>query len=186
MEKSMIRRAMIEKRRALSETEQIRLSGLAAARVFMLPAYKNAELVFLYAAINGEVDIAPIAEKALADGKQIAYPVCRKDGQMDFYRISSLNELSPQGPYRIPEPPACLETLVTPSSTQSSLMIVPGVAFDRERNRLGYGGGYYDRYLAKHREKIACIAAIAYPFQMVSGLPAGDHDQKPDLIILAE
>lgn len=177
---------MTAKRRTLSQTEQIRRSRSAAAQIFGLSAYQNAETVFLYAAVNGEVGTDPIARQALADGKQIAYPVCGKNGRMDFYRVHALSELRPQGFLRIPEPPARPECLVTPSAAHPSIMIVPGVAFDPSRNRLGYGGGYYDRYLSVHRENLSLTVGLAYPFQLIPGLPVSEFDQKPDCLILAE
>lgn len=148
-----------------------------------LPEYVNAAELYLYAAVNGEVSLETLARKALADGKRIAFPLSQIGSpRMDFYYVDDLQELK-QGFMNIPEPVPNSQRLATPSESTPSIMVMPGVAFDKERNRLGYGAGYYDQYLSLHGNKFSQKIGVAYRFQIAKRVPAEEHDQKPDIIV---
>lgn len=105
--------------------------------------YKNCERIFLYASVGTEIDTLRLLHEAWLQGKTVALPKCFSSGIMEFYEYNgSLKE----GKYHIPEPAG--ENMVFPQD--NDLMIVPGLAFDRNGYRIGQGGGYYDRYLAKY------------------------------------
>ena len=109
--------------------------------------YRSCKSLLVYVSISTEVDTRALIEQALADGKQVAVPYCIENSrEMHFYIIRSLNDLAPRT-FGVPEPmPERTQRLVR---FEDSLCILPGLAFDRLGYRLGYGGGYYDRFLSQ-------------------------------------
>ena len=134
--------------------------------------YLKSKVIYCYYSVNKEVDLLPFIKQALEDGKIIAFPKV-KGQNMDFFEVKSLEELEP-GYFNIPEPP---ETTPAP---KGDLIIVPGVAFSKKGERLGYGGGFYDRFLEHH--KVYTIG-VAYDFQIMNSLPTEEHDMKLNEII---
>lgn len=105
--------------------------------------YKNCERLFLYVSVGTEINTYTLIRDAFELGKTIALPKCLSSGTMDFYRYTgTLTE----GKYHIPEPIG--EEVLFPSA--NDIMIIPGLAFDANGYRIGQGGGYYDRYLARY------------------------------------
>ena len=126
-----------------------------------------------------------IMEDAIAGGKKVFCPKVTdpKTGGMEFVRIMDVRELTP-GAFGIREPGEG-EIYDAKSDARDSLVIMPGAAFDADRNRYGYGGGYYDRFMAGHSE----IKSVGLAFQcQISGerLEAEEHDMKPSLIVTEE
>jgi len=116
-------------------------------QVISLPQYQQASLVLCYVSSGSEPDTLRLMVQALADGKAVACPRCDKASHtMSFHLINALDDLAP-GAYGIYEPSAAAQC-VQPGEMQNSVCIVPGLAFDPQGGRLGYGGGYYDRFLA--------------------------------------
>ena len=109
--------------------------------------YRNAETVFLYLSVGAEVSTGKLLEAVLRDGKRAAAPVPGRRGQMTFREVRNPAEYLVTGKFGgIPEPrPTCPECIPDPND----LILVPGLLFDRRGFRIGYGAGYYDRYLAK-------------------------------------
>ncbi len=170
-----ITRKTIKDRRAFMSIEQVtELSAKICDRVLSLPAYAQAEEICLYIPKGNEVDTMPIVRDALRAGKMVSAPrVSGKD--MDFYQFDRIEELQP-GAFGILEPQGAIR-----ANTKEALLIMPGVAFDEQKNRIGYGGGYYDRYLAKHSFFYA--VALAFELQVVKELSAEAFDKKPDVIV---
>lgn len=141
--------------------------------------YLEADTIISYVSINNEVDTYGIINKAFSDRKKVAVPKIT-DKKMDFYFIKSLRELK-KGYFNIPEP-INTSNICIPDNINSGkmLMIVPGVAFDINNNRLGYGGGFYDKYLCKYKMN---TIAICFKEQIFDKLPIDEHDIKMDLII---
>lgn len=107
--------------------------------------YRNADKIYAYWSVDSEVDTHAIIAKALNDGKKVALPKCTdKDGIMLFYYVSSITQLI-DGMYGIKEPP---EADLADDFTENSLCLVPALSFDKDGYRLGYGKGYYDRFLS--------------------------------------
>lgn len=136
--------------------------------------WRRAGSVFVYFAVGSEVDTLPIIRAALSEGKELYLPRCVKRGDMRAILTPSLDGMRP-GRYGIPEPAGEHELDSSPD-----LCIAPGLAFDLAGGRLGYGGGYYDRYLAKHHPH---TAALAYECQMIARVPVQAHDVRMDNII---
>ncbi len=189
MDKSTIRKEMIKLRREKGCAEAAETSA-ASARLAVqfcaLPEYTAATELFLYAPVNGEADTFAIARRAIADGKRIAFPISTpKSSHMDFYYVESLAELT-AGFMNIPEPLAktSSENIAIPSADSTQLMVMPLVAFDEARNRLGYGAGYYDTYLSTHGNNLLATVALAHDFQLIiEGIPSEPHDIKPEIIV---
>ena len=114
-------------------------------RLASLPEYRAAKTVLAFASTAAEPDIWPFLRRALADGKSLALPVCVASGVMVFRAVTDLDALAP-GKYGIPEPPA-ESALVPPEAIDFT--VIPCVTCDKAGDRLGHGGGYYDRFLAE-------------------------------------
>lgn len=172
--RAKLRADMRAMRDALDAGERERASKDICRALLASDMWKRAGSVFVYFAVGSEVDTLPLIKAALSDGKALYLPRCVKRGDMRAIRTLSLDELRP-GRYGIPEPAGEHELDASPD-----LCIAPGLAFDIAGGRLGYGGGYYDRYLAKYRPH---TAALAYQCQMIASVPVQAHDMRMDNII---
>ena len=172
--KKHIRQEIFSRRKAASDREILEGSRKIFEAVRALPEYREAASVYAYMDCRHEVMTREFIQAAWADGKQVAVP--KVDGKnMVFYTIRDFGELE-EGYYGIQEPVVRRE-----ARAEDALVIVPGVAFDRERRRIGYGGGFYDKYLASHEEIIT--AALGYDFQIVEKVPSESHDRRMDYLI---
>ncbi len=174
VDKSAIRNYAKKQRSCLTENECMEKSKAIANKLFSTRAYKENDNILLYMSANNEVSTAAIFNQAISDGKKIYLPkVYGKE--MAFIRVFSLEELS-KGSYGILEPISDKKADIT-----EGMIIMPGVAFDRDCNRIGYGGGFYDRYMQKQKQLTSC--AICYECQIVDGIPSEAHDIKPEMVI---
>ena len=180
MDKSEIREKALALRNGLEPNTKKAMDLAIREKVGELPEYQDAEVVLCYASYHSEVDSFPIIKMAFEDGKAIYCPrVVGKN--MVFLRIYALEEL--QAGYKgILEP--FFSDAYTPSiGGPKSLCIVPGVAYDRDKNRIGYGGGFYDRFLGIHEEFLNTVA-LGYSCQIFDEtIPAKDYDIKPRIIV---
>ena len=129
-----------------------------------------------YYPVNFEVDDLVILKKFEKDKFNISLPVIKKKFQMNFYKWS-FSDLLKINKYGIPEPET--KKIVNPD-----VLLIPLVAFDKNLNRLGYGGGYYDRLIKKLSKKKKIIKiGLAFPFQKINKVPTNVHDQKLDYIV---
>jgi 5-formyltetrahydrofolate cyclo-ligase len=170
-------RLEVKSRKELLSREQIqRLSRSMTEKFTALKEYRECSQVILYAAFNQEVDTFPLIGLAQEAGKRVALPRVRGD-KIEFYYIRSLKETSVSrlGIWE-PEPVAPIEL------SDNNLILVPGLAFDLEGNRIGYGKGYYDSYFSSRRERFEKIA-FAYSFQVYEKIPAEEHDVRMDILI---
>lgn len=151
---------------------------MIAKRLFDCAFYQNARFIYCYASLKDEAGTNMIIEEALRNGKRVALPRVRGKRRMEFCFIKSPADLKP-GFMGIKEPgPWCPKA---PAPFKDSLVLMPGIAFDRNGTRAGYGGGYYDTYLEGHAE---CIkAALAYSVQIAPEIPAAPADIKVDMIV---
>lgn len=176
--KMQLRQKFKERRRAMTETRKQQADHRIAARLRSLASYRRAKTILTYVSTPIEVGTRDIIEKALSDGKRVAVPRCVSGTrEMDFYYIGSLNELQPRT-FGVLEPEADSDRLVTDFS--DSICVVPALACDRMGFRLGYGGGYYDRFLREYPgEKIL----ILYKSCLVERLWHGRFDVRVDRIV---
>ncbi len=177
MKKKETRRKIKALKEELTQEQIKDFSHKIALKIIGSDYYKSADVIYPYIAYNQEVLTDEIIEDALKSGKKVAAPrVC--GDHMDFHYITDLEhfELSE---FNIPEPPASNEIAKDPRV----LIIMPGVAFDPNLNRIGYGGGFYDKYLANHSDVLFTKVAITYDFQIVDELPTEEHDYKVDMVV---
>lgn len=165
-QKKQLRTQFLKAREQLTVREVSEKSAEIAKRLFSLPELLTAETVFLYASYRNEVRTDEVLETLLKQGRQVALPVVLGD-RMEFYRLRSLTELS-AGYRGIREPGPREELRCVPQ--RGDVMLLPGTAFDLTGGRLGYGGGYYDRYLERCAGEKLCLIGIAYEIQL-SGEP---------------
>lgn len=176
MDKSELRKALRERRRALSRQEQEKAAQDAAALLAGFLPYREAKTVMAYIACRGELSLAPAIEDVLKQGKTLLLPRCDAPGVMTARRVGSLKELVP-GAYGLLEPAEDSE-IIAPQ--QIDLILVPGVAFDRSGGRIGQGGGYYDRFLPGAG---ALRVGVCHDFALLERVPALAHDMRMDRIL---
>ena len=139
--------------------------------VLSLPEFGACRRLLCYAPTRGEIDLLPLAEQALALGKEVAFPISHpEDCTLTFHTVKNLDELT-AGVYGILEPPADAPQL---KNSTDALCLVPALSFDREGYRLGYGKGYYDRFLATFRG--SCVGLV-YSVCLWDRLPRNDTDR---------
>ncbi|MBP3567647.1 MAG: 5-formyltetrahydrofolate cyclo-ligase [Lachnospiraceae bacterium] len=181
--KKKIRSAYLEKRNQLGEEKRAAASKKIREWVFANKRFKAAKTIFVYASYKSEVATKEIIQGALRKGKQVAVPKVHGD-RMFFYEIQSWEELFP-GYQGILEPQITGKEPIVP--TDGDVMLLPGTVFDRKGNRIGYGGGYYDRYLERIWEGYGhkpYLMALGFACQISpKKLPVEEHDKKMDCIL---
>jgi len=175
--KKAIRKKIIKLRKSLTSLDVMRCSRAVLEKVFNSEEYKNSSAVYTYFETENEISTHGIMRQAWKDGKTVAVPLCIGQN-MEFIKIDSLDSVMP-GFKGIYEP---FEGEV--ADDKNVLMIMPGIAFDHNFNRIGYGGGYYDRYINEHRDVNFTLMAICYDFQiMEENIDALAHDIPVDIIV---
>ena len=177
MDKTSLRKAIREKKRAMT-TEQIEAASEKLGELFAeCEAYKNAKTIYGYLPYNQEVRTVPMLERALREGKRVAVPKVIGD-EMRFIYMTDLNAVE-CGYAGIPEPVADGPEADDPEA----LVLMPGLAFDPQGHRIGYGGGFYDRFLAK--EPNHPTVALCYDFQLLPVLETEEFDIPVDCVLWA-
>lgn len=177
MDKKELRRQIRERKRAMTN-EEIAQRSQALARLFLeSELYRNAKTIYGYLPYNQEVRTVPMLEQALRDGKRVAVPKCYGD-EMKFIYMDDLSQVE-KGYAGIPEPIADGPEGDDPHA----LVLMPGLAFDKEGHRIGYGGGFYDKFLAREREHPTL--ALCYEFQMLPRLQTEEFDIPVDCVLWA-
>lgn len=176
MNKAQLRADMRAKRRALSAEEQEAAAQAVYAHLMGFEPYQKANVVMAYMACRGELSLEAVIRDALLQGKTLLLPRCEAAGIMTARRIDGMQSLQ-QGAYGLLEPREDC-TVVQPD--EIDLILVPGVAFDRAGNRLGQGGGYYDRFVEGSG---AVRAGICHAFALLDDVAHEAHDQAMDNVI---
>ena len=171
--KQSLRELLIQKRRMLSAEERSAQSALILSQLEKMTVFQEAKTVLLYYPKNNEVDVLPLFKRYKRD-KVLLLPVTHRRGMTA--NPYEGNDKMHRGKMGIPEP------TTPPYEGEIDLIIVPAVAFDKQGNRLGRGGGYYDRFLKKQSH--ATFIGVGYDFQLVDEVPVRKHDQKMHRIIL--
>jgi len=178
--KGALRKRVLRARSALDPRLRASLGRAITARLIELEEFRQAGTVHLYIdALPGEVPTHDLATRALAEGKRVAVPriVAYEPPEMVGLEIGSLDELT-RSPAGLWEPdPTCAERVL---EAEIDLVVVPGVAFDRTGQRLGLGGGFYDRWLASVQ---APTVGLAFSLQVVERVPHTERDHGVDRIV---
>lgn len=174
-EKSRLRAHFRKLRNSLTEADREKSDAIIFERLASLPEYKSAKQIFAYASMGSEVDTSRIINRALDDNKAVALPKCKADNELDFYYIASADDLE-NGAYGISEPKYGL----TKAEDLSGLCIVPALLFDRRGFRLGYGKGYYDRFLTRFNGITVGVCRDEF---IADRLPRYNTDCRVDMII---
>ena len=178
LDKRALRREIAAQKRALSPAQIEAASADLTAQLLAHPLFRAARSLYAYLSYNQEVRTLPLIRQAQALGKRVAVPKVYGD-TMKFLWLDDLNAVAP-GAYNIPEPIADGPE----ADDETALVLMPGLAFDPEGHRCGYGGGFYDEFLAAHPAHPTL--ALCYGFQMFDHLETDDYDIPVDAVISAE
>lgn len=177
MDKKELRRTIRERKRAMTEEEIVSRSEALGVLFAQSEAYKAAGTIYGYLPYNQEVRTVPMLEQALKDGKKVAVPKVYGD-EMKFLYLDDLTQVA-KGYAGIPEPIADEPV----ADDETALVLMPGLAFDPQGHRIGYGGGFYDKFLAA--EPNHPTLALCYEFQMLPQLHTEEHDIPVDTVLWA-
>lgn len=178
--KKELRAICKEKRAAISNKDE--KSADAVRKILRLDELKNADAIFVFYPIKGELDLLPIAEFAWQSGKAVGFPLCEdKDGKMTFRKVGSLDELV-DGSFGTKEPSNTAKEL----EPKNAVILLPALAADKKGFRLGYGKGYYDRYLAKHADLKPFTVCAVYKELIFDELPHDDFDVACNAVVSVE
>ena len=177
MDKKELRRQIREQKRAMTEEQIVAASSRLGELFLNCPQYKQAQTIYGYLPYNQEVRTVPMLEQAMKGGKRVAVPKCYGD-EMRFIYMDDLSKVE-KGYANIPEPIADEPV----ADDKTALVLMPGMAFTKDGKRMGYGGGFYDKFLAA--EPNHPTVALCYDFQMVEDLPTEDYDIPVDCVLWA-
>ena len=177
MDKKELRKAILEQKRAMTEAQIVSASQRMGELFLQCEQYKAAKTIYGYLPYNQEVRTVPMLEQAMKDGKRVAVPKCYGD-EMKFIYLDDLSKVE-NGFANIPEPIAVEPVADDPTA----LVLMPGLAFTTDGKRMGYGGGFYDKFLAAEPEHPT--VALCYAFQRVEDLPTEEYDIPVDCVLWA-
>ena len=178
MTKSEIRKQCLEARRAITPEDAAAKSRAILDRLESLSIFTNAPVILCYVSSkDNEVDTGELIRTRLGCSATILVPIAEPEGRLVWSHLRALDELAPAR-FGILEPrPECRRIATPPAD---ALVIVPGVAFTAQGHRIGYGGGYYDRFLATHAGP---TIALAYDLQIAGPWETADHDIPVDFVV---
>lgn len=177
MDKATLRRQIRDRKRAMTEEEIVSRSKKLGELFAKSQIYKNAKTIYGYLPYNQEVRTIPMLERALQDGKRVAVPKVYGN-TMRFIYIEDMTQVE-KGYAGIPEPIGDSPV----AEDKRALVLMPGLAFTKKGDRMGYGGGFYDRFLAEEPEHPTL--ALCYEFQVVEYLPTEEYDIPVDTVLWA-
>ncbi|HBC91463.1 MAG TPA: 5-formyltetrahydrofolate cyclo-ligase [Pelotomaculum sp.] len=181
MLKSIIRGDLLKRRRALPPGEVAKKSKKIIKRLVEMEEYQNASVIMTYLHFRNEVETDGLVRQAMADGKRVVVPATDVSNRriIPSLLVKYPEDLAP-GPLQIMEPKASSLRLCRPALID--LVIVPGVAFDLEGNRLGYGGGFYDRFLLLTKPEAVSIG-LSFELQVLTRLERCPHDMPVNYVL---
>ena len=177
MDKQTLRRMIREQKRAMTAQQIEAASAVLGEKFAASELYQQAKTIYGYLPYNQEVRTVPMLQRALEEGKRVAVPKCYGD-EMRFIYLEDLSQVE-SGYCGIPEPIADEPVADDPTA----LVLMPGMAFTQRGDRMGYGGGFYDKFLAA--EPNHPTLALCYGFQMVESIPMEDYDIPVDCVLWA-
>ncbi len=181
LDKKALRQKLLTRLLALTEVEIKRRNKNVQEQLSQLPIYKQAKTIMAYYPLAGEVGILELIRKALTT-KRLCFPVMDlKAKKLRVFEIKNFETDFVKGPYSVMEPDTNNTHEV--DIREIDMVIVPGLAFDKDRNRLGRGAGFYDRFITTIPPSVKTVG-LAFDFQILDSLPVNPaHDQKVDIVI---
>jgi 5-formyltetrahydrofolate cyclo-ligase len=180
--KAALRRQILDRRDAAPPEARARWSQTALDGVRALDAHRRARVVLGYASFGTELDTRPFLEVVLRDGRALVLPrVDRAARRLALHHVRDLGGDLRPGTWSIPEPIPARCPAVDPAAID--FVLVPGVAFDPEGGRVGYGAGYYDRLLGAWPEPVPPLVAAAFELQVVPAVPVLATDHRVDIVV---
>ncbi|MEM1941924.1 MAG: 5-formyltetrahydrofolate cyclo-ligase [Candidatus Nitrosocaldus sp.] len=173
--KQELRRYMLNLRNSLSREEMVKASSIIQEKVLETDEFNSSSIVGLYSPIGSEVDTSTLAKRLIESCRVLAYPRIEDKYTMVFARVRDPVIDLTLGRYGI------LEPLDSCEMVKPDLIIVPGLVWDEHGYRIGYGKGYYDRYLRRNPD--AAMIGLAYDFQVLSSIPHSEMDVRVKLIV---
>lgn len=179
-EKDDIRHEYIEKRKLITSEQKLIRDAKICTLAHSLVSFRYAEVILMYAPTAREIDIMPLTSIALGKGKSVAFPRCDTNARtMEYHFIESENDLKIQS-YNIREPLSSLPVYDPKTDKRSAVCFVPALVYDRSGYRLGYGKGYYDRYLS---DFAGCKIGVVYSDFILQSVPRGRFDLNVDILL---
>ena len=179
-EKIKMRKKYLEMRKLIDPEQKREMDNRICSLFTNLVSYRYAETLLMYYPKRSEVNTLPIIEAALKAGKRVALPVCNEENStMEYYYITSTDDLE-EGVYHIPAPKRSCEKFLKEQATRGVIAVIPGLSFDKKGYRLGYGKGYYDRYM---EGLSASFVGLVYTGFIADSLPIGRYDISVDLLV---
>lgn len=183
LQRGELRRRMLEQRGQLRAEQRLEMERALLQRLCALPAIQKAGVFFVYCSYRSEVGTGELIDQLLRLGKTVCVPLCDAAAvSMVAVRITDPSKDLLPGYKGIPEPHPQLASTQSIEATSLEVVIIPGAVFDRRGYRLGYGGGYYDRFLALEAPQ-ALRVGLAFDLQLVEHLPDAVHDVPLDLLV---
>jgi len=174
--KKSLRKKLIEQRKAEDAEYSKKADDGIFRNITAMPEFISAETIFVFVSVDGEVDTRRLISHAIKNGKRVVVPKCLKFGIMETREIKGEEDLVP-GKYDIPEPrPECRNV----PKNEIDFAVVPCLACDMSGMRIGYGGGFYDRFLG---DRDMICAAVCKSRYIIENIPSEDHDEPVDFII---
>lgn len=177
--KQSLREECLAARKALTAHERSELDGRITQKLLTTSEYEKASIVLTYVSVSSEISTRQFIKQALSDGKTVAVPRCLPQHRLEFVAVTSLEQLMP-APFNLLEPPKELPAL-TEDSIEASICIVPALLVDIKGYRLGYGAGFYDRFLSAYPGKKICLAYHSNLSKIL--LPHTEFDVPVDMVI---
>lgn len=174
MDKKTLRKKYLEKRKNINKHNKEKYDTQIFRKIIQLEEYKKSKLILTYVSLKEEVDTFKLIEYSLKIGKKVAVPKCKGDNIV-FYNINTLSDLE-EGSFKILEP----KTNEVINNFSDSICIIPGIAFDKENNRIGYGRGFYDRFLQNYN---GIKIGLTYKECICEKIDNDSNDIKMDKII---
>lgn len=177
MDKKILRKRLIEKRKSLDKVEKAKWDKIISEKIIKSDCFKKAEQVLVFSSTDDEFDTRYIIERCREYYKRVFYPRCiDKDGNMSFLKVDSVGDLT-FGSFGILEPK---ETCKKYIPQDNDLVIVPCLSADRQKNRIGYGKGYYDRFL---KDFNGVSISPCYDILLEDEIPTDKYDMQINIIV---
>lgn len=177
-QKKQLRKAMLQKRKELSESETAVKNFAITEKLLSLAKVQSAELILPFVSAKGEVGTREFIARCFDVGKTVAVPRCIDGSNMKFCVIHTFDDLE-KGMYGIDEPKEYCE-VIKAENAENSVLIVPALCFDTKGYRLGYGKGYYDRFISRYS---GFTVGVCYSEFITDDIPIDEYDRCVDIVI---